>query len=215
MFNGSFKEGVESNVTVQNIDSDTLEAIIRFIYCGSVEISSIDNAIELLKSAHLMELPHLMTYSEEYILSEMSGEACFEVFFQTKLFNIEYLSSKAKNGIAKEFKNFSQKDYFKQLDKDQFLELIVEFQKIACEDDIAEGILAWIDHDKDRMEHFEEFLRLLEIEDILRDVSFSIITLSHRLVNLIDSELCFLDLILKKPCFTIEYKVKCLHLFIV
>ena len=161
MFGGSFRESVEPSVIIQDICSDTLESVIKFIYYGSVEITGCETALQLMKTAHLMQLSELMKYSRNYLKENMTPEVCLEVYCQANLIKDSSLTNKAKNIIAREFKTITQGDSFKSLDKHSFVELSTDLQELISEDENAEGLLIWINNDKSRLPHFKEFLFLV------------------------------------------------------
>lgn len=179
MFNGSFREAAESAVLIPDIEFDVLEAVVKFIYCGYVEILDCGDAVQLLKTAHLMKIPELLNYSSDFLNQHISAEIALEVYLLAKRFGLEDLVNYVTNAIQKDLKIISKQEEFKQLDKESLVQIINARESFTFEDDIAEAVLIWMGEEKERLPYFKELLKILKINHLDQEVTITCLFFSN------------------------------------
>ncbi|XP_055848469.1 kelch-like protein 2 [Episyrphus balteatus] len=127
MFNGSFRESTDREVRIQ-IDSESLNMIIKYIYTASIELST-DSVVEILENAHLFEL---QTIADKY--------------------NLINLYEKSENYICDNFEVIykEENEEFLNLDCDILNKLISSNKlQVESEEQVFNCIKSWVDHDRD------------------------------------------------------------------
>eukprot|EP00124_Ichthyophonus_hoferi_P006102 Ihof_evm1s1205 gene=Ihof_evmTU1s1205 len=75
---GSFKEAHQSEIKIEDTSADTLEEVLRFVYCGSVHITP-TNTVELLMAAKVFQLDVLKDTCLDYAWDNMTIDLCFSL----------------------------------------------------------------------------------------------------------------------------------------
>ena len=128
MFSLNMKEAQENKVTVDDIDGDTLEEMLIFMYSGKVKNLQ-EKAIDLLAAADKYQLKDLKQRCEESLSINLKVDNVLDVLVTAYLHNASSLQSLAMKFIAENAKEVSaQKGWREKLFQLQkmYPELIVD-----------------------------------------------------------------------------------------
>ena len=111
MFTHNMKESLENNVKLVDIDVDTLEEMLCFIYNGKVKNLK-ENAVNLLAAGEKYDLKELKQSCEESISLNLRVENVLDMLVTAYIHDASYLSALAMKFIGENAKAVSaQKEW--------------------------------------------------------------------------------------------------------
>lgn len=172
MFSGSFKESTEDVIKIREIDADVLEVIVKFLYCGIIEIIDLDTAVDYFRAAHFLKVQGVISFALEYMQSHLAPENCVVLWLTTKSYDEKTTSEQVLKFAASNFHDVLNAEEFVSLDKENLVRFATAVHPRVDESIFAKGILSWLDYDqKNRTTHFTELLQLIDVTLILHNVS--------------------------------------------
>ncbi len=159
--------------------------ILHCIYTGNVQISSQENAENLIATADYLLLSNLKTIAGKFFAQHLNTENCISIYYSiAKLYLCEELIASARKFInsnftavaaSLEFLNLPSHEVEKWISSDEIV--------IDAEENVYEFILRWIDHNKsERSVKFGELFRHVRLTTISRDILLSVVV-TNELVN--------------------------------
>ena len=189
LLNSDMIESKEGIARLEMLTEASLGDILEFIYTGSVQISTEDNARDLIKMADYLFIPKLRAIAGRVLAQKLDTSNCFSTYYFAERYHCEELVSVARNLIftnftivekAEEFRNLSSAEVEKWISSDEI--------EVSAEEEVFKIILSWIDHNKsERGKYFAELFRQVRLVYVSRDYLSSDILTNH-LVN--DNECC-------------------------
>ena len=73
LFNSDMKESNKGVVRLEMLTELGMRDVLEFIYAGSVQMSVANNARELIAMADYLDLPHLKTLAEGFLLNNLNA----------------------------------------------------------------------------------------------------------------------------------------------
>ena len=143
----------------------------RFIYTGSVQISTEDNAQELVAMADYLFLPHLKTLAGSVLVQKLDASNCISIYLFGQMYRCDELTSGSKKFIFENFTTVAKSEDFLNISSKE-LEMWISSDEInvSAEEDVFEIILMWINNDKvQRKEYFSELFRHVRLVYVSRD----------------------------------------------
>ena len=150
MFAGGFKEQNESEITLQEMTSDTFDKILQYMY-GKENPITTSSVEDLLKAACMLQIQPLQTNCESFMISNISTENCITIWRFAKCFPCEQLLQKAKTCILSSFEVVMNTTEYLQLEIDEMVEIISDDELIVSkEETVSDGVMNWIRNEEDR-----------------------------------------------------------------
>ena len=125
MFSHSMKETQENKVTVEDIDADTFEAMLMFMYSGKVKNLQKEKAAKLLAAGEKYQMLDLKLRCEESLSINLKVDNVLDVLVTAYLHNASSLQSLAMKFIAENAKEVSAQKGWR--------EKLIQLQKIYPE----------------------------------------------------------------------------------
>ncbi|XP_064639633.1 kelch-like protein 40a [Lineus longissimus] len=147
MFSHDMLENVQNKVKLKDIDSDTLDGILRYIYRGEIALteSSVQN---ILSAANIFQLEKLKAGCEAFMMKHINKTNCIEVYFFAKAHECDALAKKSREIICTHFTDLYQRDEFLCLPLDNLVDIIADSDlNISTEEIVYSACLKWINHD--------------------------------------------------------------------
>ena len=189
LLNSDMKESNEGVVQLKMLTELGMRDILEFIYTGNVQISDANNAQELIVMADYLDLPHLKTLAERFLVNHLNASNSISTYYFAERYGCEQLISVSKRCIfanittlatTEEFLNASIKEVEIWIASDEI--------NVSAEEDVFRIILTWIDHEKsERRKYFAQLFREVRLVYVSRDFLLSEI-MTNDLVN--DNEGC-------------------------
>ena len=176
LLNSDMRENKEGTVRLEHITEACMRDVLEFIRSGSVEITTPENAKELIEAAEYLLLDSLKTSSEKYLVQEtLTSSNCMSIYYFAEQYRCQELTMKTRQFILSNFAAVSESQDFLSLDNQQVVEWICSDDvAVSTEDVIFKVIVRWIQHSKsERKGKFEELFRYVRLSFISRDYLLS------------------------------------------
>ena len=176
LLNSDMRENKEGTVRLEHITEACMRDVLEFIRSGSVEITTPENAKELIEAAEYLLLDRLKTFSEKYLVQEtLTSSNCMSIYYFAEQYRCQELTMKTRQFILSNFAAVSESQDFLSLDNQQVVEWICSDDvAVSTEDVIFKVIVRWIQHSKsERKGKFEELFRYVRLSFISRDYLLS------------------------------------------
>lgn len=164
MFGGNFIESKNTEVSLGNIEADTFEEILNFIYTDCVTVTT-ENAYRLLAASEYFGLPFLEEKCIAYIKDNVPINSVIDIL----IFACNTKKTTLVNIISKHIaKNFSQVSKMKKSRyiPFQILRQILTYNNIEINSDsLTEFLLKWVKKDPDnRKKYVPDLLRKIDVQ---------------------------------------------------
>ena len=128
---------------------------VLLVRSGSVEITTPENAEELIEAAEYLLLDRLKTFSEKYLVETLTSSNCMSIYYFAEQYRYQELTIKTRQFILSNFTAVTESQDFLSLHNQQVVEWI----------DVA-----WIQQRKsERKGKFEELFQHVRLSFISRD----------------------------------------------
>ena len=108
MFTSKFKEASQDTVALPQMDRDTMETIMNFIYTGKLAISN-KNIENIAQAANFLEMPKLLEECSGYLTQRTDYDNCIEVLEFADHIGNDELKTQTKDYFVKNFDKVSSK----------------------------------------------------------------------------------------------------------
>jgi len=165
------KESNEGVIRLHTITESQMADILRFIYSGSILISTQENAESLIETAGFLLLSNLKTIAEKFLVQRITTETCFSINYLAEQYSCETLIASTRKIINSNFTTVTTSNEFLNLPSHEVEKWISSDEiVIDAEENVFEIILRWIDHDKrGRSGKFSELFRHVRLTYVSRD----------------------------------------------
>ena len=182
LFNSDMRESNQGVVRLEVLTELGLRDILEFIYTGSVQISTEDNAQELIAMADYLFLPHLKTVAGRVLLQMLNASNCISMYYFAERYRCEELIADIKKFIFVNFTTIAKTEQFLSLSSKE-VKMFISSDEIvvSAEEDVFEIIITWTDCRKsERKKYFADLFREVRLVYVSRDYLHSdIITNDH------------------------------------
>ena len=189
LLNSDMREYNEGVVRLEMVTEVCLRDTLEFIYTGSLQISTEDNAQELIAMADYLVLPKMKTFAGEVLVEKLNSSNAFSTFSLAERYRCQELVAKTKDFILANFTAVAKSEAFLNLSNEEIKMWISSDElNVSAEEDVFRVILTWIDREKnERKKYFAELFREVRLVHVSRDFLRSDIV-TNDLVN--DNEGC-------------------------
>ena len=157
-------------VDLEEATESVVEDALKYLYTGDVTIIE-ERAHNLLATANYLLLPGLKTMVSDFLEDRVTTQNCvFNYYFADKYECVE-LKAKCCEVINSDFSVVMETGDFLNLDVKQVMEWVSSDDVIVnAEEDIFQGIVKWVSHDKsEREKHFPGLLHQIRLSSISHD----------------------------------------------
>lgn len=95
MFRVKMKEMEEGRVTIEDMEPEVLEELLRFIYCSTVSSDVGDHCLELFEAADRFNIEPLKILCESELVNKVVPENALEMYMTAELHGATLLKEKA------------------------------------------------------------------------------------------------------------------------
>ena len=188
LFNIDMRESNEGVVRLEMLTQLGLRDILEFIYTGTVQISTEENAQQLIAMADYLLLPHLKTVAGSLLLRMLNASNCISMYYIAERYQCEELTSEIKEFIFSNFTTIAKTEQFSSLSsKEVKIWISSDEIDVSGEEDVFEIVVTWTSCRKsERKKFFVELFREVRLVYVSRDYLHSDI-MTNNLVNSNDS----------------------------
>lgn len=170
----SWEEGRKDELEIQGLDEDAVSSLIKFAYCGSIQINK-DNVQTLLEAANYLGVEFVKNSCANFLKDVVDDKTCLGIWQLAVIFSLEELSEVAKQHVLLHFWDVSKDEEFLCLPnnflvhllEDKGLCVVVE-DLIQCEEDrekvVLQALFQYVEHDlENRRGLLPELLSLVRL----------------------------------------------------
>ena len=178
------REANEGVVRLEMITELGLRDILEFIYTGTVQISTQENAQELIAMADYLLLPNLKTVARRVLLQMLNASNCISMYYFAERYRCEELIAGIKKFIFVNFTTITKTEQFLSLSSKEVKMWISSDEIVVSADEgVFEIIRTWTSVRKsERKKYFAELFREVRLVYVSRDYLHSDV-ITNDLVN--------------------------------
>ena len=171
LLNSDMKENNEGVIRLEIVSESQMADILEFIYTGGIEISTQENAEDLLELGDYLLLPDLKAIAEKYLKEHVNTFNCLPFYYMAEKYSVQDLMNICQNFIHSNFSSVVESDDFINLSSKEVEKWISSDEiVIDAEENVFELVLRWIDHDKSqRRVKFRDLFRHVRLTCVSRD----------------------------------------------
>ena len=174
----NMKESQEGLVRLEVVNDALMKDILKFIYNGTVQISTREKAEDLVIAADYLCIERLKTFAGKFLEGELTISNCISTFNFAKKYDCEELAIEATKFIHMNFLAVTKGKDFLSLSSDQVQQWISSDDIIVnVEEDVFKVILRWTEEDKDK--------RKVEFADLFRHVRLIFVSRDYLLEDVV------------------------------
>lgn len=166
-----FKEGKEEEVIIENVDGQTLKAIVNFCYSGKIQITD-ENILKLVEASSFMLLVRIQRKCEQFWSDKLATSNCVDIFSAADEYSFADLRKKSFDFICEHFETVVAIDLHKI--KVSLLSELLKYDQIhAREEFIFQRLVEWAGyHETTRSTHVPELFKSIRLAKISQPVRF-------------------------------------------
>ncbi|XP_019533950.1 kelch-like protein 40b isoform X1 [Aedes albopictus] len=139
MFNGNFKESSESEIVLDDIEPKIFLEILRFVYCGKIDLT-FQNIHEIYIHSRKYMLMELLAMASNFLEKSIEPENVLKIFTQNRFYGFQFVDEKCLRLIRTNPLFYFNHEDFSLIDRESLC-LILSSKKINCTDDQLMGAL--------------------------------------------------------------------------
>lgn len=152
MFVSGMRECQDGVVHLQNVESESFEKILKFIY-GGQDVIDTENVDSLLQASVMLQIKCLQDRCEEYMIEKLDSENSIGAWKLAQGHGCSSLAERAFQFILHYFEPISKNDDFLAIDCDELLQIIDNNNlNVKNEELVCEAVMRWIQSDVDKRE---------------------------------------------------------------
>nr|DBA17753.1 TPA: hypothetical protein GDO54_016078 [Pyxicephalus adspersus] len=159
LLSGGLKESSDDVIEIQEVEPNSFQLLLEFIYSGSVHIST-ENVQGLMVAADMLQLNDVVTLCSDFLKEQIEPANCVGFFQFSEQLACQPLLEFTEGYIHAHFPEVTQGEEFQNLTKDQ-LTRILGSEELCIEDEhqVFAAAMAWLQRDTaTRKRHVVEVL---------------------------------------------------------
>lgn len=194
MFLADMKESHQAKVKIKGLDSCALEQLLEFCYSSRI-IINLDNVQQLVVASGMLQFPKIQESCMEFLVNNIDETNCIGIWklaevIQRNSTTIEKLESYIKTNFSfvakhEEFLDLTVGQLSKFLESDDL--------NIGTENDVSSAIIRWV--------RFDPGTRCVHVQNLMKNVRFSLLTRRHLMDVILNEELIMDDFICRRLVF--------------
>ncbi|XP_055613112.1 BTB/POZ domain-containing protein 2-like [Uranotaenia lowii] len=159
MFNGNFRESEENEIVLDDIEPKIFLDILRFIYCGKIDLT-FDNIHEIYIHSRKYMVIELLNMASVFLEKNIEPNNVLKIFTQNRFYGFQFVDEKCLKHLRNNPLFYFNHVDFSLIDRDS-LGLILNSQKINCTDDQLMGALdIWEkNHENENVDELKSIIR--------------------------------------------------------
>ena len=174
MFTSGLLETNKTEIKLNEIDAESLESIVNYMYTGELVITE-ENVQSILTTANLLNMINIKDSCGQFIQSHLDVDNCLGIREFADYHSCSVLLKHAETFIEQYFSEIVLKDEFLMLNLDQVIRLISKDHLLVDSELIVyDSVVRWLNHDfQKRTEFMFELMKqirfgLMEYDDLMK-----------------------------------------------
>ena len=144
MLNSGMQESISGDIHFKDMDANTFELVLEFIYTGNDDIVSNDNGFALLEAASLLQIQPLFRKCEAILSQNVALDTCVDTLRFASAHNSKQLRMCASKIIWNKFEELVKQEDFMTLNFDELYEIITDNRlKVPSEEFVVKAVTNW------------------------------------------------------------------------
>ena len=169
LLESQMKERTENMIKIEleEATASVMEEVLAYVYTGNVSLTE-ENGHDLIATADFLLLPGLEAMAEDFLKLHLTIENCVFNYYFGEKYQCCGLKEESCKMINENFRKVMETADFLSLDLNQVMNWVSSDDVIVeAEQDIFEGILQWVLHNRsEREENFPKLLRQVRLPSI-------------------------------------------------
>ena len=143
MFNSGMQEATNGEIHFKDMDANTFELVLEFIYT-SKDVVSPENGCALLEAASLLQIKLLFEKCEVALSCNITVDTCLNLWRFASVHSAKTLRDAAFEVILGQFQEFVKQEDFMTLNSTELLDIIQDDRlEVTSEKAVVEAVIAW------------------------------------------------------------------------
>ena len=171
MFVGEFSEPEGQPIYIEEVDEDTLVAMVDFAYTASIKLTD-RNVYFIFEAAELFQFSGLRAACFKFFKQQMNQSNCIRTWLFAESHNCTELLDAALKFVECNFPDIVHGREFLEIEQADIISKLVSLEDIAItsEEQVYEAVLRWIHYDMSkRKEHAVEVFKNVRFPSMSRD----------------------------------------------
>ena len=182
LLSSDMKESNKGVIRLHTITESQMADILQFIYNGSVEITSQENAEKLIETADFLLLSKLKTIAGNFLEQHITSETCISMNFLAEQYSCEELVASTQKFINSNFATVTASTEFLNLPSHEVEKWISSDERVIdVEENVFEAMLRWIDHNKNE--------RSGKLSELFSHVRLTCVSRDYLLIHVVTNDL--------------------------
>ncbi|KAL0830632.1 hypothetical protein ABMA28_002774 [Loxostege sticticalis] len=164
MFTGSLREAQLTEITLERVDSQALQALVRYCYTGTIELR--EETVEvLLSTASLLQLNTVTDACCAFLKKQLDPCNCLGIALFAEQQSCMNLHKSALEYTYQHFMQVVKHQEFLSLQTDQLASLLKSDDlNVVTEENVFESLMTWVQHDSaNREQYLPTLLKLIKL----------------------------------------------------
>ncbi|XP_028175970.1 kelch-like protein 5 isoform X1 [Ostrinia nubilalis] len=164
MFTGSLRESQLTEITLERVDSQALQALVRYCYTGTIELR--EETVEvLLSTASLLQLNTVTDACCAFLKKQLDPCNCLGIALFAEQQSCMTLHKSALEYTYQHFMQVVKHQEFLSLQMDQLASLLKSDDlNVITEENVFESLMTWVQHDSaNREQYLPTLLKLIKL----------------------------------------------------
>lgn len=180
-FIAKLSERSQEVITLKEVDQDSVELLISFVYTGSIEVTE-DNVQSLLSAANLLHLTEVRDACCDFLRQQLHPSNCLGFMAFADLHSCPDLLNESQRFARKHFPEVRMSEEFIQLPPSNVIELISSNELgVLSEEDVFEAVMQWVNHDRDS--------RMQQLPSLVQQVRYQLLPHNYIVKHVVENEL--------------------------
>ncbi|RVE44844.1 hypothetical protein evm_010499, partial [Chilo suppressalis] len=164
MFTGSLKEAQLTEITLERVDSQALQALVRYCYTGTIELRE-DTVEVLLSTASLLQLNTVTDACCAFLKKQLDPCNCLGIALFAEQQSCMNLHKSAMEYTYQHFMQVVKQQEFLSLQAEQLASLLKSDDlNVISEENVFESLMIWVQHEiANREQHLATLLKLVKL----------------------------------------------------
>ncbi|XP_055341972.1 kelch-like protein 3 [Paramacrobiotus metropolitanus] len=163
-FSQDWKESTQQVYRLRNIDSQTLNELVEFVYTLDIRLNG-DNVERILIAAQFLQMVAVVRMSWDYVEKHLHLSNCLLVHALASNYHNPNVCDAALSFIRRYFLEFVEGHDFLQMDTQQLMQVIgSDVLDVASEDLVFQAVMRWWEYDRPgRLAHLHTLLQTVRV----------------------------------------------------
>eukprot|EP00172_Hildenbrandia_rubra_P000910 Plantae.Rhodophyta-Hildenbrandia_rubra.ctg1514.p1 GENE.Plantae.Rhodophyta-Hildenbrandia_rubra.ctg1514~~Plantae.Rhodophyta-Hildenbrandia_rubra.ctg1514.p1 ORF type:complete len:483 (+),score=54.65 Plantae.Rhodophyta-Hildenbrandia_rubra.ctg1514:2566-4014(+) len=168
MFTNNMKERSMVEVTLNDVDPKSWQIALQYIYTAHVEFDDAETALLALSSARMYNLENLEKFVENFLISKLCVDNCFDFLAHADHYTLMELSKSCNDLFEKSFEDVSKSSGFLCCSKELLVQLLQSKNLvIKSELTVFNAVIRWVEAScVERAQMLESIMEMVDIGEL-------------------------------------------------